>query len=163
MYTENKEESETRREDAFLTVLAVWVVMPYLYSWVWSCSIEPGRWELSSIRWHSIPPACNPGCTRSGSQRQQQSCSPYDGHFWAQGLSCTGWHLSVAQLWRDGKKDKVSAGFLKNPCVSVRWQILYPLMPTHPKNKQAKSCDCFWISTATVISGALCCFTLWLL
>lgn len=87
--------------------------MPYLYSWVWSCSIEPRHWELSNIRWHSIPPACNLGCTQSGSQRQQQSCSPYDGHSWAQGLSCTGWHLSVAQLWRDGRKDKMSAGFLK--------------------------------------------------
>lgn len=94
----------------FVSVCCILVFMPYLYSLVWSCSIVPGHWELSNIQWHSVPPAYNLDCTQSGSQRQQKSCYPYGGHSGAQGPSCTGWHWSVAQLWRNRVKNRVIRG-----------------------------------------------------
>lgn len=98
----NKHMKKEAKKDKQTHPGCVWVFMSYLYSWGWSCSTEPGRWGLSNIQWHSIPPAYNLDCTRSGSRRQQQSCFPYGGRCEAQGRSCTAWHWSGEQLRRNG-------------------------------------------------------------
>lgn len=90
-------------------VCLVLALISYQCSWVWSCSIVPGHWELLSIQWHLIPPAHNLGCTQTAPLHQQQSCCPCADHFLARGLNCTGWHWSLAPLLSE--KQKVCMGF----------------------------------------------------
>lgn len=109
----------------------------YLCSWGWSCSTAPARWAPSDTRWRSIPPARNPDCTRSGSQRPRQSCCPCAGRSGAPGRSCTEWRSSVAQLWMDRDREKMGVGKV-SACA-----CLHHLFRASSYSEQVRTFDCF--------------------